>query len=528
MYTLHLYILFVNLMVPYKKIKENVKKNMHFSIMDGVFWVLMNTIAITFLAPYIIELGANPLQVGLLSSLPIFISAFTVLLSYKILKYFRSKKAPVILSVTIQAALWIPIALTHVLFKENLAIWFAIIIYILIYTCGIIIYPIYTDWFRRLLPISIMGNFFARKHIIIETISIFVILGIGYFLDFINSNETLIGFSIIFLFAGVARFISSRYLNKIDVTEDRESILRETSEVRTSILKRFNNDVINNRIFLNYLIFIVLFYFGFYIGTVYWPYFLLKVLNYSYSGYIWWKVALVSGTILSLSYWGYISDNYGVIKIIKTTSFFMPLLVIIPAIFYYSNFIIIFMSFLSGVVLGGFNLAINNYLYKNIKKDVIHYTSYFIIIQSTAILLGTLFGALVIKLAQNHFNNDLYALLAVFIVSGIFRFIAYLYSNNLKDKDKGLLNLYRSIVLQKPVYFGLKKITYFVSGKVKILTPKFKENSIKITEFRKNKTKELFNSIKKEKTSLLNLKSKITREEKRMIAKFNKNKKDRL
>jgi len=500
--------------------EEQIKKDFGFSVKDGIFWVLMNSIALTFLVPYVISLGANPLQVGLLQSLPIFLASFLVLISYRILRLFKSKKNSIVVFVTLQALMWIPLAVAHFFFSNSLTIWVTIAIYVLIIGFGTIVHPVYMDWIRKLFPVKKMGAYLARKHIILEMISIIPIIITGYVLDLIKSSDTLIGFTIIFACAGLFRFISGRYLNKMNVTEDKKGIRIETKKRIKPVLKIFKKEVLNDKPFLKFLIFVILFYFGLYIGTIYVSYFLLDTLSYTYTMYVWWKIAFIAGTLLSLGYWGYISDKYGSIKILKNSVLFMPLFILTIAIFYRSYLIIVISSFLAGVVFAGFNLSITNYFYQNVKSDLINHSSFFLIIQAIAILLGTLFGALIIGVARNFFGNELEAIILVFIISAIFRFFAYLYGRNIKDLNRRNIHLFKSIIIQKPVIYGLKGFGIYLSQEEKKMLSKAKENKMKLKEFTKKEEEIIKNKMKKEKEEIMSLINKVKNEEKKIMTRF--------
>ncbi len=468
----------------FKQSEKQIKKDFSFSILDGVFWVFMNSIALTFLIPYLIFLGANSFQVGLMQSFPLFITSFLALISYKVLRLFDSKKNAVVIFVTLQALMWIPLAIAHLFFNNFVTIWVTIFIYTIIIGLGLIIHPIYIDWIRKLFPVKRMGFFIARKNIILELISIVPLILIGYFLDVFKDENSLIGFSIIFICAGLFRFISSRYLNKMNKTEDKEEILKLVDEKKNETLfKSFRKNVLKDKPFLKYLIFIILSFFGIHLATSYVTYFVLTSLHYTNTQYVLWKVSFILGVVSSLSYWGYVSDKYSPIKVLQISSLFLPLFLIVPAFFYNSYLLMIISIFVAGVVFGAFNLGVINYLYKNIKRDLISHSSYFTIIQSSAILVGTLTGALIINLATNHFGSEFAALIFLFIVTIIIRFIPFFYSLRLEPLERRDLRFFRYVIFQRPVFYGILEFTRLSHEEKKLLLDlKIKKDLINIKE----------------------------------------------
>lgn len=454
----------------FKQSEKQIKKDFSFSIIDGIFWILMNSIALTFIIPYIISLGANPFQVGLIQSFPLFITSFLVLISYKVLKRFNSKKHSVVFFITLQSLTWIPLALAHYFFSDFVTIWVVIFIYTLITGLGVVVHPIYMDWIRKLFPVSRMGFFIARKNIILELISIIPIILIGYFLDLFNDQNYLLGFTIIFLCAGLFRFLSSRYLNKMSATENKEDILNILKKREKEKLSRnIKKTIFKDKSFLKYLIFVIISFIGVHLATSYVTYFVLNQLNYTTVEYIWWRVAFILGMVSSLGYWGYVSDKYSSVKVMQVSSFFLPFFLIVPAFFYNSYLLMVISIFVFGVIFGAFNLSILNYLFKNIKKDLISYSSYFTIVQSTSIFIGTLLGAFIIFLATKFYDSEFKAIIFLFILTIIYRFIPFIYSLSLERLQRRDLRFFKYVIFQRPVFYGLLEFTSLSHEDKKIL-----------------------------------------------------------
>lgn len=478
----------------FRQSEKQIKKDFSFSIKDGIFWVLMNSIAITFLVPYLISLNASAFQVGLLQSFPLFITSFFVLISYKLLKNFNSKKQAVVVFITLQTVLWLPLALAHFFFSDSITIWITILTYTIIIGLGIIVHPIYLDWMRKLFPVKRMGFFIARKNLVLQFVSIIPIFLIGYFLDYFTKSDSLIGYTIIFICAGIFRFISSRYLNRMSATEDKEYILKFVkNKENESIFSSFKRNILKDKVFLRFLIFVILSFIGIHLATSYVTYFILNSLEYTTVQYIWWKIAFIVGMVLSLSYWGYVSDKYSSMKVLQISSLFLPFFLVVPAFFYDNYSLMVFSIFAAGVIFGAFNLGITNYLYKNIKRDLIGHSSYFFIIQSTAILIGTLLGAWIIKLATIYYSSEFKALIFLFIVTIFFRFIPFFYSLTLERLHRRDLRFFRYVIFQRPVFYGLLEVTHLSHEDKKILLDlKFKKEV-----FKKIKPKIKFSNQKK-------------------------------
>jgi MFS family permease len=241
--------------------------------------------------------------------------------------------------------------------------------------------------------------------------------------------------------------------------------------------------------------------------------------------FVWWKVAFIIGTIFSISYWGYIIDRYGAVKIIKVSAFFSPIFVIIPALFYNYYFILVIVSFLAGVILPGFMLSLTNYLYQNIKIDLINHVVFFSIFQSTAILLGTLFGSWLIFIGTRMFNTEFKAIIVVFIISGVVRIIGAFFSLRIKDKNKEDAHLFRSILLQRPVSYGVREFGHFLSYEEKRALLTFKSKQIAFNQLSKKEKQKILDKIKKEKKEIMDFILKVEENEKKILKRLKSSKK---
>jgi len=169
--------------------------------------------------------------------------------------------------------------------------------------------------------------------------------------------------------------------------------------------------------------------------------------------------------------------------------------------------------FVAGVIFGAFNLAIPNYLYKNIKKDFIRHSSYFLIIQSTAIFIGTLAGAGIINLATKYYNSEFKALIFLFIFVIFFRMLGFLYSLKLQKLEKKDLRFFKYVLLQRPVFYGLFEFTSLSHEEKKmILKLRFKKETLNKLrpKIYTNKLKPSFDKLKlRPQNNIIGIKNKL-------------------
>ncbi len=474
----------------FRRTKKQQTKDQKNNILDGVFWAIMFYIITLFLVPYALQFGATPLQIGLLESLPLFVGALFGLFSYSVLKYFKSKKQLVVMFTIFDAFFCLLFGLVYFFVNQNI-VWLLIMLFTFFNILNIVAGTVYRDWIGHVFVLRRIGTYTAQKHAILQLISIVPLLVSGVFLDkMLVSQNILVGFTIIFSVACVARLIATHFLNKISQTEDKEDLQKEIKQHKISLIKVIKKDVLDNKEYKFFLIAIFVLFFSVYMASPYFKYYFLETLNLNYFTYVSLHVITVISTVFSLKYWGKINDKYGSANILKATVFFIPFYTLLLVVFYKSIFLLCLLNFFDGMVVGGFIIALRTYFYQNTKKDVITHFALFTIVQSTGIILGTFFGAFIIYRATSFFTSNLYVMWTVFVVASAFRFIAVVYVYSIKNKyhtHETKINLEKEMLYFVPVRTGFSRFSRFIMHYEKNVADKIKENFNKNKKILKNK-----------------------------------------
>jgi MFS family permease len=463
----------------FRKSKKQQTKDQKNNIIDGVFWAVMFYLITLFLTPYIIYLGATPFQVGLLESLPLFVGSLFGLLSYNILKYFRSKKQMVVVSTIIQAILCFAFAGIYFITTNNI-ILIIIILFTIYNILTIISRTIHTDWMGHVFVLHKMGYYTAQKQLLLEFMSIFPILLSGFLLDSIITEENIVyGFALLFFVAGLSRLIATHFLNKISITEDKQDIITETKEHKISLLKIIKQDIIDNKEYKFFLIVVFVLYFSIYICSPFYKYYFLSTLGINYIEYVSLHVITIVSTVLSLKYWGKINDIYGASKVLKATVMFIPLYSLLLIFFHKHIFLLFLLNFFDGMIVGGFVIATKTYFYQNTRKDLITHFALFSILQSFGIIIGAFFGSFIIQKGLEFFTKELHVMWFLFGVATLFRIVAVIYVSNIKEKYhkyKTDVNIPKDILLYIPVRQGLNKFSRYLINYEKHAFEKISKN----------------------------------------------------
>lgn len=502
--------------MDFKQTTKQQKRDLKYYVSEGIFWAVMYYLGLAFLVPYLIYLKANTFQIGLLNVLPVFIASFFGLFSYDIVKFFKSKKHFVVFFMALQAFFWIPLALVGYIIKSQLVIWLVIIFYCLITIMEQLPYPVYRDWIGKVFNPHRIVEYTSKKQIILNLVSIVPLFLAGIIMDTINKGNTMIGFVIIFIIAGVFRFGSAIVVNKMSQTEDSEQITKQAREMSKPIFRVFNNVVLKNKQFLYFITIISLVYFGMYIAAPFYRYYFLEIFKFDYRQYIMLEIGSILGLVLSFYYWGLICDKYGATKVLKAIILFLPVYPLLIILFGNNTVLLFLLNVFDGVLMAGLTLSIYGYFYQNVKYDMIHHMSFFMIFQSTAMLLGSIVGGIISSTPRFWYMGvEKYGLLLVFSISILFRLFTIGFINKIQDQNKKDINLPKNIILQKPIMFGITTFLNFTreEGKV-ILLEMYKEG------------KELEGELKKEQEKIKNHINNLAEKEKELFREALKLKKE--
>ncbi|MFA5746232.1 MAG: MFS transporter [archaeon] len=495
--------------------EEQQKIDFKFSVLDGIFWSMMFYLTSVFLTPYLIALGANSFEVGLLSYAPLLIAAITCFFSYEILKLFNSKKQMVVFFVMTSAVLWIPVGFAHVLFVGKTQVWFVLIIATVYTIISQFLGPVYTDWIGNLFNLKKMGDYNARKSIILQLISIIPLILAGYLLQAINNKDTLLGFTIIFIFAGFCRFISGLYLNTMSKTEDKEEILKETVHTKKPMFSVFKEEILKDKTYFYFMMVVLIYYFSLYVTAPYNKFYLLNIVKLTYTQYLTLEITMILGVITSLFYWGKACDKFGATKILKATMLFLPLYPLALILFPQNMVILTILVFIDAVITAGLGLSITTYIYQNLKENLITHFTFFMLFQAVALTIGALLGVLINKIATGYYGTETKGIIIVFIVGIFFRVITAIFTSKIKDKNlpqKKDTNIVKEIILFRPVRYGIGELSKVFSRHQKNITHKVSRKTKSIHKDIKDTTKRFTSDFSKN-TNRLTKKLNLTRKE---------------
>ncbi|MBD3155236.1 MAG: MFS transporter [Candidatus Aenigmarchaeota archaeon] len=381
---------------------KNLKKDLDYAVKDGVAHSAMMGMGENYLSPYAIALGANDVQVGLLTSIPQLLGSFSQLFSTKITEKIGSRKKMVLIFTLIQTLLWFPIGL--LMFSSYQVIWNLILLVTVYWISATIVIPAWTSWVGDLVPVKSKGKFFGKRRTY-SGISLFVSLTIAGMILFISSKfRPLLGFGIIFTIAFVSKFISWNYLRKMK--EPAFHVYDENKFTFFEFVKRMPKTN-----FGKFVIFFTLMTFSVNIAAPYFSVYMLKDMGLNYFTYTAILSVSKITSFIFIGIWGKYSDFFGNRKIMALTG---SILFLLPALWALSTNVIYLISvqILSGFLWSGFNISTFNFIFDVVSPSKrVRCVSYLNVLNGLAIFLGASLGSLLMSFSTPFWSSFILVLI---------------------------------------------------------------------------------------------------------------------
>lgn len=417
------------------------------SIKEGSAANFSAGLAETYITPFALELKASPLNIGFLSSISGLIAPLAQIIGDKLMDK-NSRKKIVRNFVLMQAVMLIPIASLSFFYWKSIGLshlpWILILLYALFAAMGGIAYPAWFSWMGDLVPKNQRGKYFGRKGRINGAVGLAAILIGGMMIDALKTKGiVLLGFSILFIIASIARLISYYLLNK---QYSPKFPVKKTNYFSIfSFLKRMDN-------YGKFSVSNALFNFTLMIASPFFSVYMLKELNFTYKIYTIIIISSVLFTIISSSFIGRLADKYGNKKIFALSCILFsinPLL----WMFIKAPVLLVVLQIIAGIANAGMLLSVNNFTYDAVSpKNRALCITYTNILAGMGVFLGSLLGGFLIDYLHPQSMNPF---IFVFLVSAIGRSIVSVILvpkikeqrkvNSLRPPNFHLIHLFRSI-----------------------------------------------------------------------------------
>jgi len=302
-----------------------------------------------FLTGFALFLGVNDLQLGIISAIPPLAQIFQIAASW-LMQTTGKRKSLVAWTSVIGRSLWLPMALTPILFPGGALGWFLgfFFLYVLLMNLSA---PAWTMWMCDLVPSAIRGRYFGFRNRVVGLMTIAASVGGGFAVDWCKeAGSEYAGYLTIQIAAVVCGIVAFRYIR---LQPDPGYRPEPVGRLATYIL-----GPIRHPTYRSILVFFIYWLFAVGVSEPFFAAHLLKNLGWNFRALALLSVLTTLLSVICHPAWGVAIDRYGhrpVLKITATLILHLPL--------YYAfcpagvSWPIYANALLTGILWSGFNLA---------------------------------------------------------------------------------------------------------------------------------------------------------------------------
>lgn len=165
------------------------------------------------LVAFALQLGASPLQIGLLAAIP-FMAQALQLPATLLIERLRLRRRIGVLAITAARIVVLSMAALPLLGSQSLALRFLIVAQVAISTLNAVGGCAVNSWLHQLIPHARLGQFFSRRLFFGTALACVATLAAGELVDHAPGGDPMRAFALAFVLAGLAGFISSWHLGR--------------------------------------------------------------------------------------------------------------------------------------------------------------------------------------------------------------------------------------------------------------------------------------------------------------------------
>jgi len=339
----------------------STKRSQRYGLRDGFFYAASQGGGEAYLSAFALVFHATPFQVGLLSAIPQTLGVWAQFFSVWLLHRLEARRPVILGGIIAQVLMWGPLLLLPLAFPEYGA-WLVIGCAVAYFAMGHVVIPAWNSLMTDLVHSHQWGSYFSRRARVMTLTQFLALIGGGVFLHWAEGYGTpLLGFSVMFLLAAMARSGSVLMLARVD-----ERAAPTLPKLDLSILP--SRQWIHNANFARFLVFSGLFHATALIAGPYFVIYLLQDLQWSYLEYTMWLASGVLGQILTLPFWGRMSDRHGNRALMRWCGVFVPVLPILY-LFHTAVPYLTMVNFFGGVLWSGLALGLQNFVFHAVPRE---------------------------------------------------------------------------------------------------------------------------------------------------------------
>lgn len=391
-----------------------ISESLHYCWIEGITTSITMGILDYYLVPYALFLGATSQQIGFLIAVPPLFASISQLFAVKAVRLVGNSRLRLLLfGIGIQTIILFFISMFSLFhFPKNILI---LTFFITLFgTLGTIIGPSWGSLVSDYLPPNQRGLYFGDRSRAIGISSVMGLCLWGTLLTFMKTTSLPAGFFLVFLAAAAFRFASFYYMSKmVDLPMHKSP---DSDFTFAKFLLRFRESN-----FVRFIFYVASISFAVQLANPYFNIYMLRDLHFSYLTYMVVHLSGVIAGLIAFPIWGRHADALGNARILKISSFLIP---VVPILWLISPnpFYLAVTNALAGFIWSGFNLCTTNFIYDSVTPHKrLRCLGYFNLINGTAIFAGASLGGFLAERIPPIWG---YRLLTLFLISGILRFLA--------------------------------------------------------------------------------------------------------
>jgi MFS family permease len=406
-----------------RAVSINIQYNLRWFFFDGVLSAGQDGIVVTFLAVFLLALGATSGQIGLLSALTSLGATLMLLPGAMLAERFGKRKLIVLLcgGGTTRLMLLL-IALTPFILHGQAAIFCIIGFKVIADGSANMSLPAWTSLAGDIVPMAWRGRYFASKNLYMSVSGVAAIFLFG---NLIAQNGSIAGYQIAF---GIAFLIGS--LATFSYSHIREPVIStKAAPLPVYSPRALLQTLKDDRVFLNYAIFGVVWNLAIMVVGPFFNVYIIEGLKGNAADVGLFQIAGSLAGLPALGFFGRLTDRWGPRKVMLWTGLVIPF---IPLVWLLARIPVhgILLNIPAGMIWAGFNLAAFNFLLALAPAEKrARYTALF----QVSVALSSAAGAAIGGLVVTHFGY-----MPIFVISGIGRFLGiFLFARFVHQRVEG-------------------------------------------------------------------------------------------
>ncbi len=391
---------------------RETRHNLRSFFFDGVSASASDSIILTYLTLYLLALGADSTDIGLMTSLAS-LSAVILLIPGAVLvdRTGKRKKIVLISGGGVRRFAVLLLALVPLAFSGSAAVYIVIALKVIMDGMGNLGLPAWISMTADIVPISKRGRYFGTRNMTMGIAGMLTTFIVGLMITRIGSPQGYqwaMGLSFIF------GMTSSYFFSRISDNKSFEN--RSSSETKAAYsVKALLATLKSDRNFMVFCIFTAIWTFSINIAGPFFSVYMVQDLNASAAIVGMTSIIATMSSIPAQKFFGPLADKWGARKLMMLTSLIIPIL---PFLWFLTSepWHVFPINVLGGALWAGFNIASFNFLLSVSPTDQrARYTAMYQIAVAGSAALGAALGGVV---------ANYWGLSFIFILSGIGRFIA--------------------------------------------------------------------------------------------------------